>query len=61
MEYNEKFQNFPKDKIYLPLAFEPHILDFNDAPKEFQRELIELSEDEIVKSQFNYKEDHAKV
>ena len=61
MEYNEKFQNFQEDEIYLPLAFQPRIFDLNDAPEEFQRELIELSEDKIVKLQFNNKEDPAKV
>ena len=61
MEYNERFQDFQKHEIYLQLAFQPHILDFNNAPEEFQIELIELSEDEIVISQFNNKEDPVKI
>ena len=61
MEYNERFQDFQKHEIYLQLAFQPHILDFNNAPEEFQMELIELSKDEIVISQFNNKEDPVKI
>ena len=61
MECNERFQDFQKHKIYLQVAFQPHILDFNNAPEELQIELIELSEDEIVISQFNNKEDPVKI
>ena len=35
MKYNEKFQDFQKNEIYLQQAFQPHILDFNNAPEEF--------------------------
>ena len=60
MEYNERFQDFQKHEVYLQLAFQPHLLDFNKAPEKFQMELIELSEDEIVISQFNNKENPVK-
>ncbi len=60
-EYDERFKDFEKHEITLKLAFQPHLLDFSEAPEEFQMELIELSEDNIFKSQFDNKEDPAKI
>lgn len=60
-EYNRRFKDFEKHEITLKLAFQPHILDVSEAPEKFQMELIELSEDNIVKAQFDNKEDPVRI
>ena len=60
-EYNGRFKDFEKHEMTLKLAFQPHVLDFSEAPEKFQMELIELSEDNIVKAQFDNKEDPVKI
>ena len=60
-EYNGRFKDFEKHEMTLKLAFQPHVLDFSEAPEKFQMELIELSEDNIVKAQFDNKEDPARI
>ena len=60
-EYNGRFKDFEKHEMTLKLAFQPHVLDFSEAPEKFQMELIELSEDNIVKAQFDNKEDPVRI
>jgi hypothetical protein len=47
--------------IKLKLAFQPHLVDVSKAPKELQMDLIELSEDNIVKSLFDAKKDPVEI
>ena len=49
--YNKRLRDF------LNLTFQPHLVDIFTAPANFQTELIELSEDNIIKSLFNSKDD----
>ena len=60
-EYNGRFKDFEKHEMTLKLAFQPHVLDFSEAPEKFQMELIELSEGNIVKAQFDNKEDPVRI
>ena len=60
-EYNGRFKDFEKHEMTLKLVFQPHVLDFSEAPEKFQMELIELSEDNIVKAQFDNKEDPVRI
>eukprot|EP00106_Octopus_bimaculoides_P003263 XP_014770705.1 PREDICTED: general transcription factor II-I repeat domain-containing protein 2B-like [Octopus bimaculoides] len=52
-EYNKRFNDFEKHNITLKLAFQPHLVDLSEAPEELQMELIEMSEDNILKSLFD--------
>ncbi|XP_066963246.1 general transcription factor II-I repeat domain-containing protein 2B-like [Macrobrachium rosenbergii] len=52
-EYNKRFNDFEKHNITLKLAFQPHLVDVSKAPEELQMELIEMSEDNILKSLFD--------
>lgn len=47
--------------ITLALAFQPHLVDISKALKELQMELIELSEDDILKSLFDAKKDPIEI
>ena len=51
-KYNDKFKDFEKHNLSLQLAYQPHLVDVNQVPDRFQIELIELSEDSILKSLF---------
>ena len=50
-------QNFEKHENCLKLTFMPHLVDIPSAPANLKMELIELSEDNIMKSLFNSKND----
>ncbi|CAI9719384.1 Hypothetical predicted protein [Octopus vulgaris] len=56
-EYNKRFSDFEKHNITLKLAIQPHLVDVPKAPEKLQMELIEMSEDDILKSQFDNKDD----
>ena len=56
-EYNDRFTEFEKHNLSLQVAYQPHRVDVNQVPDRFQMELIELSEDSILKSLFNAKKD----
>jgi len=56
-DYNERFKDFEKHNLSLQLAYQPHQVDVNQVPDRFQMELLELSEDSILKSLFNAKKD----
>ena len=56
-EYNDRLKEFGKHNLSLQLAYQPHLVDVNQVPYRFQMELIELSEDSILKSLFNAKKD----
>jgi len=60
-EYNDRFKDFEKHNLNLQLAYQPHLVDVNQVPDRFQMELIELSEDSILKSLFNAKKDLIEV
>ena len=47
--------------LSLQLAYQPHLVDVNQVPDRFQMELIELSEDSILKSLFNAKKDPIEI
>jgi len=55
--YHDRFKDFEKRNLNLQLAYQPHLVDVNQVPDRFQIELIELSEDSILKSLFNVKKD----
>lgn len=55
-EYNKRFNDFEKHNITLKLAFQLHLVDVSEAPEELQMELIEMSEDNILKSLFDKRE-----
>ena len=59
--YNDRFKDFEKHENTLKLAFMPHLVDIPSAPANLQMELIELSEDNIMKSLFNSKNDPLKI
>ena len=56
-EYNDRLTEFEKHNLSLQLAYQPHLVDVNQVPDRFQMELIELSEDSILKFLFNAKKD----
>jgi len=60
-EYNDRFKDFEKHNLNLQLAYQPHLVDVNQVPDRFQMELIELSEDGILKSLFNAKKDPIEI
>ena len=60
-EYNERFIDFETHDFTLKLAFQPHLVDISNAPEYLQMELIELSEDSVIKSRFNNKEDAREI
>ena len=60
-EYNDRFNDFEKHNLSLQLAYQPHLVDVNQVPDHFQMELIELSEDGILKSLFNAKKDPIEI
>ena len=45
----------------MQLVYQPHLVDVNQVPDRSQMELIELSEDSILKSLFNAKKDPAEM
>lgn len=49
-EYNERFTDFEKYDLTLKLAFQFRLVNASQASKELQMELIELSEDNILRS-----------
>ncbi|UYV76741.1 hypothetical protein LAZ67_14001930 [Cordylochernes scorpioides] len=56
-EYNKRFSDFEKHVLTLKLTFEPHLVDIDVAPKEYQMKLFDIGEDNIFKSQFDSKKD----
>ena len=52
---NERFKDFEKHENCLKLTFMPHLVDIPLAPANLKMELIELSEDDIMKYLFNSK------
>lgn len=60
-EYNKRFSDFEKHVLTLKLTFEPHLVDIDVAPKEYQMELFEIGEDNIFKSQFDSKKDPIEI
>lgn len=60
-EYNKRFNDFEKHNITLKLAFQPHLVDVSEASEELQMELIEMSEDNILKSLFDNREDPIEI
>ena len=60
---NKSFEEFisvldvVKHKNCLKLTFMPHLVDISSAPANLKMELIELSEDSIMKYLFNFKND----
>ena len=50
-------KEFEKHNLSLQLAYQPHLVNVNQVPDRFQMELIELSEESILKSLFNAKKD----
>lgn len=60
-EYNKRFNDFEKHSITLKLAFQPHLVDVSEASEELQMELIEMSEDNILKSLFDNREDPIEI
>ena len=60
-EYNDRFKDFEKHNLSMQLAYQPHLVDVNLVPDRFQMELIELSEDSILKSLFNTKKDSIEI
>ena len=60
-EYNDRFKDFEKHNLSLQMAHQPHLVDVNQVPDHFQMELIELSEDSILKSLFNAKKDPIEI
>ncbi|UYV83774.1 hypothetical protein LAZ67_X000090 [Cordylochernes scorpioides] len=59
-EYNKRFSDFEKHVLTLKLTFEPHLVDIDVAPKEYQMELFEIGDD-IFKSQFDLKKDPIEI
>ena len=59
--YNERFKDFEKHENCLKLTFMPHLVDIPSAPSNLKMELIELSEDNIMKSLFNSKNDPLEI
>ncbi|CAI9718140.1 Hypothetical predicted protein [Octopus vulgaris] len=59
--YNKRFRDFENHNITLKLAFQPHLVDVAKAPEELQMELIKMSEDNILKSQFDNKDDPIEI
>ncbi|XP_068235602.1 general transcription factor II-I repeat domain-containing protein 2B-like [Palaemon carinicauda] len=60
-EYNKRFNDFEKHSITLKRAFQPHIVDVSEAPEELQMELIKMSEDNILKSRFDKRENPVEI
>ena len=58
--YNERFKDFEKHEKCLKLTFMPRLVDIPSAPANLKMELIELFEDNIIKSLFNLKMIHSK-
>ena len=60
-EYNERFIDFERHDITLKLAFQPHLVDASKAPDYLQMKLIDISEDDVLKSLFLSKEDPVEI
>ena len=60
-EYNDRIKDFEKHNLSLQLAYQPYLVDLNQVSDCFQMELIELSEDSILKSLFNAKKDPIEI
>ena len=59
--YNERFKDFEKHENCLKLTFMTHLVDIPSAPANLKMELIELSEDNILKYLFNSKNDPIEI
>ena len=59
--YNERFKDFEKHENCLKLTFMPHLVDIPSAPANLKLELIELSEDNIMKYLFNSKNNSLEI
>ena len=59
--YNERFKDFEKHENCLKLTFIPHLVDISSAPANLKMKLIELSQDNIMKSLFNSKNDSLEI
>ena len=53
--YYKRFKDFEKHENCLKLTFMPHLVDIASAPANLKMDLIELSEDNIMKYLFNSK------
>ena len=51
--YNKRFKDFEKYEKCLKLTFMPRLVDIPSGPGNLKMELIELLEDNIIKSLFN--------
>ena len=60
-EYNDRFKDFEKHNLSMQLAYKSHLVNVNLVPDRFRMELIELSEDSILKSLFNAKKDPIEI
>ncbi|XP_065664722.1 protein FAM200C-like [Hydra vulgaris] len=60
-EFNDRFKDFEEHNETLKLAFQPHLVELSIAPEYLQMELIELSEDSILKSLFDNKKDPLEI
>ncbi|XP_065664542.1 general transcription factor II-I repeat domain-containing protein 2B-like [Hydra vulgaris] len=60
-EFNDRFKDFEEHNETLKLAFQPHLIEISTTPEYLQIELIELSEDSILKSLFDNKKDPLEI
>ena len=60
-ECNDRCKMFEKHNLSLQLAYQSHLVDVNQVPDRFQMELIELSEDSILKSLCNAKKNPIEI
>lgn len=60
-EFSERFLDFKEHVLEMKLTFEPHLIDISEAPTELQMELIELGEDNNIKSLFYNKTDMIEI
>ena len=60
-EYDDRFKDFEKHNLSMQVAYQPHLVDVDQAPDRFQMEFIKLSEDSILKSLFNAKKDPIEI
>ena len=60
-EYSKRFSDFEKRNITLKLVFQPRLVAISKAPEELQMELIEMSEDDTLKCQFDNRDDPIEI
>ncbi|XP_065658059.1 general transcription factor II-I repeat domain-containing protein 2-like [Hydra vulgaris] len=60
-EFNDRFKDFKEHNETLKLVFQPHLVEISTAPEYLQMELIELSEDSILKFLFENKKDPLEI